>query len=274
MVFPNHPHPYAQAQELNEFAAELVEIGQYDKAITALTKALELWKRCSTEDDIVEVCMCPRCCNFKDDQSCEIQVDEKEIDSTTSIATMEDSKLRLPQDKNDYQEYPIGFEYGYFHTQMIRIPCRHKFDVYNVSSAVALIVIFNLAIVYHLSALELNNKLRMAKTLRLYELANDCLNTYVNDTNNNFRKGGGFEMGTLIQIILINNLSHLHSFMGNPLTSQHCTEKLIPILMCVVDDKIRNIEPRIFNDIGCVALEGFFQNISPLVLKSQCADAA
>lgn len=275
---PYEIHPYAQTQALNESAARLVEIGQYDSAISALTSALELWKRCRSEDEAVDACICPQCIHFNEESSYMI-VDEKEIDSRTTTPTSDVSSWTMRQEdtiENERQEQPpIGFEYGYLYQKMMRIPCRQKFDVRNVGSAVALIVIFNLAIVHHMSALTSNSKFRMAKTLRLYQLANDCLNTFMNDTEISFRKLGAFEIGTLIQMVLINNLGHLHSFMGNHLTSLHCIERLIPILMCVVDDKIRNIESQVLNnDIGCICLEGFFRNISPLVLTSVCADAA
>jgi len=170
---------------------------------------------------------------------------------------------------------PIGSEYGYVYEEMIQIPCWQTFESCNVGSAVALIIILNLALVHHLSSVTTNSKLRMAKTLRLYQLSNDCLNTFVNDTHGCFRKGRCLEIGTLIQMILINNLSQLHSFMGNNITSLHCTEMLIPILMCVVDGKVRNVEsPILFSDVGRISLEGFLRTICPLVLTSQCADAA
>lgn len=189
---------------------------------------------------------------------------------------------RLPQDTEGYNrdtslKNPAGPDCGYLYEELMQIPCRNHFGNHNVGSAVALILIFNLAIVHHVSALRLNSKTRMKKTLRLYQLANECLNTYIRDTHGCGCIVGDDDTGIVFQMILLNNLSHLHSLMGHHDRSRHCTEQLIPILMCVVDDKTRTklqypVGRNI--DVGCMSLEGFFHNVTPLVLTSQCADAA
>lgn len=261
---------YAQAQILNETAVDLSEAGEYDRALSVLTKALQMWKSYRSEDEGEAICLCSRChCQSKGEMQC-MDIANQEIDSCSALSSMTKSG---PQDTE--KEYPIAFEHGYVYQELIRIPCRKTFEASNVGSAVVLIILFNLAILQHLHACTSDNKKRMGKTLRLYQLANDCLNSYVDDTNNCAQKAGAFELGMMIQMILINNLSHLHSIMGNRLTSVHCTKTLIPILMCVVDDKARNnYDSEFCRDVWHVSLEGFFRNISPLVLTSQCADAA
>lgn len=283
---PTHPvivsNPYARAQELNESAAAFASEGKYDRAISELTRALEVWKRCRSEDEAVYVCMCPRCNSHA--HFCPMQIDDKDMDDSTSSSSTTPSKKRQSQEeqlfRQDYNSDSCGtqdnnticFDHGYMHQDMLRIPCREHFDFQNVSSGVALIVIFNLAIVHHMSAVFQNCKHRMAKTLRLYQLVNECLNKFVVDTQScRCSRTVSFDMGTMIQLVLVNNLGHLHSCLENPLMRTHCSEQLLPILMCVIDDRqLRNT-----NAIcGQTDLEGFVRTICPLVLTSQCADAA
>ena len=63
-------------------------------------------------------------------------------------------------------------KHGYMHREMIRIPCREMFEDSNVDSAGAVIILFNIAILQHISSISSNNEKRMAKTLRLYQLCN------------------------------------------------------------------------------------------------------
>ena len=268
MDFPTIPCAFTQAQILNEMVIELSEDGEYDRALSVLTKALQMWKSYRSEEEREGVCLSSRCqCQPKRETQC-MDIGDDSISASSSTTKS------MPQ-KDTEEEHPITFEHGYLYQELIRIPCRQIFEASNVGSAVALVILFNLAIVQHMNAYTSGNKKRMGKTLRLYQLSNECLNSFINDTNSCSRKAEAFELGTIIQMILINNLSHLHSIMGNPSTSVHCTEKLIPILMCVVDDKARNnYDSEFSSEVWHVSLEGFFRNISPLVLTSQCADAA
>lgn len=272
--FPSISHPYAHAQHQNERAARYAEVGQYDKAISALTNALTRWKKCQTEDITARDCLCCQCdpnemvpsslTNFMD------------IDTTnrTTDASWAD-RPRSPQDtENEMTDSPVGCKYGYIHHKLMRIPCRKMFHNHNVGSAVALIIIFNLAIVHHLNASRSNSRPRIEKTLKLYELANHCLNTYVSDTHGCCCDAIVDETGILFHMVILNNLSHLHSLLGNHSTSQQCREQLVPLLMWLVDEKSRNVEFQSCVSIGQICLEGFFRSISSLVLKSQCADAA
>lgn len=260
-------HSYANVQELNQRAALSLEIGQYDKAISTLKKTLQLWKERDLTDEnsgaVNEACMCLKCsangwiCSGNGGE----YIDESSVSRPVGH--------RSPAVGSDI-EYRTGFDCGYMYQKLVRIPCRNCFGSQNMGSAVALIIIFNLAIAHHISSSRSNSWPKMKRTLQLYQLANDCLNRYIIDTHS---YSASNEMYMMFQMILLNNLSHLHSFMGDYSKSRQCIERLIPIIMCVVDDKNRNIECRSV-EIGCISLEGFFQNISPFVLTAQCADAA
>jgi hypothetical protein len=256
---------YANAQELNQSAALFIGNEQYDRAISNLKTALQLWKQCSRTDENSEnddgTCLCPLC----NPNGCSpSETDDEE----TNVPRIFDHQLRAVNDDDGCES---GFNGGYLHKKLVLIPCIKQFGSHNMDSGVALIIIFNLAIAHHVRASRLSSRPMMKRTLHLYQLANECLLKYVTDS---LGCSASDEIGILFQIILLNNLSHLHAFLGDELKSRKCVEQVIPIIMCVVDDKVRNVECWSVEIRHIVCLEGFFQNISPIVLKSQCADAA
>lgn len=263
---PSNFHAYAYAQEMNKNAAIFVKICQYDRAISALAKTLQLWKEREVRD-------------FKSDFESESFIcspdipsgrnDVSDLDGDRANGVIITGGCESPGIDDD-SEYQTGFDCGHLYQNLMRIPCKNNFGDHNASSAVPLIIILNLAITYHIKATVLNSKPTMQKTLQLYELANSCLNRYMTDTHN---LRGANEIAVLVEMIILNNLSHLHLLMEDNIISRTCIEQLTSIIMCVVDEKVRNIDCRNF-DIGCISLEVFFRNISPLVLTSQCADAA
>lgn len=257
------PRSYANAQELNQSAAVLIGNEQYDRAIWNLKTALQLWKERSRTDEDSEnedgTCLCPLCNPNGSSPS--------ETDEETNVLRIFDHQLPAIDDDDGCES---GFNGGYLHKKLVLIPCINQFGSRNVDSGVALIIIFNLAIAHHIRASRLSSNPMMKRTLQLYQLANECLLKYVTDS---LGCNASDEIGILFQIILLNNLSHLHAFLGDDMKSRRCVEQVIPIIMCVVDDKVRNVDCRNV-EIRRICLEGFFQNISPIVLKSQCADAA
>jgi len=276
-------HPYAYAQEMNEIAARCLEDGHCEKAILALTKTLQVWKECETKDKNAETCFCHECSPCAMVCDSETDSNEGERDRLPILPTATNSPCASSSaghqspcfESEDEMENASGFDCGYLYQKLQRIPCRKRFGNTNVGSAVAFITIFNLAIVHHVSASRSNFRFKMERTLRLYQLANDCLNKYIAETHGCSCEASDDETGVLFQMILLNNLSHLHTFMGDHSMSQKCIERLIPILMCVIDDsKIRNDIESKTGSLECACLEGFFRNISPHVLTSQCADAA
>jgi len=265
---PFIPQLYAHAQELNLSAALFLKNYQYDKAIATLTRTLQLWKKCHTTERNAEGCLCQRY-NPNSSQTNNYDTEMSTIPTshqqqcTSKQVGIEELVEQLPED-------PSSWDCGYIYPKLMQIPCRTRFGNHNVNSAVVLITVFNLAIVHHLQASRMNSRPLMAKTLRLYQLATHSLDSYVTDTHNSC----GYYVGDnqtvlLFQMILLNNLSHLHMLMGDPSQSHRCTEQLIPLLMFVVEDEVRNAEIR-----RHLCLEGFFRNVTPFVLTSQCADAA
>ena len=262
-------HPYTCAKELNQRADLFVKLGRYGEANSTLAQALKLWKNSVLADDRLEteneVCLCHNCCSCSNERANLTEMRRNEIRS--SISRSIDRRSVEFDDDLEYQE-SIGS--GYLYQKLMRIPCRNLFRKQNVDSVVPMISLLNIAIVHHIMASRSNCRLMMIKSLQLYQLSNDCLHKYITDIPSCIAVE---EIGLMFQIILLNNLSHLHCLMGDHLGSRRCIEQLIPIIMCVVDDKVRKTGCRSVG-IDRIPLEGIFRNICPLVLTAQCADAA
>ena len=195
----------------------------------------------------------------------------------------------------------------YIHTKLVRLPCRSSLDDRSTRlSILTLTYVFNLAIAHHLRAISNCNHMenrpifeaKIDRALRLYDVAHCGIEEYVNhDRYHSDTNGDAFCVN--LHLILCNNLSHIHSFLGNKLKKQHCIERLIGVIMCVVDCKVRecqNLRPEDEiieqqqgdNDaaggasavsgsadrLQDINLEGFIRTASPSMLKSQCAKAA
>jgi len=263
---PSIPNLYKYAQEVNHSAALFLQSGKYDRAIMVLTEILQLCKKNDFKNDNAysenEACMCPECNNNR--WGFFFEADGEEIEE---IFTNERYTRLIGHPPPNIETDGIldDIDCGYIYQKLMRLPCRCLLGDDNVTSTVALIIIFNLAIVYHISSSRLKSRPRMKCAFQFYRLTQDC------DIHS---CRAGDEMSILVQMIILNNLGHLYSFMGDHSISRRCIEELIPLIMSVVDDKIRNFGRYRNIEIGYVNLEGFFRNISPLILIAQCADAA
>lgn len=149
---------------------------------------------------------------------CVVPIDEIAIrKSTTKLVGKRSQGI---EDVNT--DHPVCFDGVYVYQTMMQIPSRNQFGNHKVASAVALITIFNLAIVHHVRALRANDgQPKMETTFQLYQLTNDCLNRYITDTQCSC---GVDETGILFQMTLLNNASHLHSIVGNHSKYGQCME--------------------------------------------------
>eukprot|EP00980_Cylindrotheca_fusiformis_P007298 scaffold1525_cov142-Cylindrotheca_fusiformis.AAC.98 len=121
----------------------------------------------------------------------------------------------------------------------------------------SLSVTFNMALAHQLSAMEEDKesarRCKLRKALKLYELAYrwlleesvDCL---------------PFAM------VIANNLAEVHRAAKNHEKCQKCLQNLLSTMMylLIVDTDLESVG----------AVDGFFQNIAPLIIRGQCAGAA
>jgi hypothetical protein len=124
-----------------------------------------------------------------------------------------------------------------------------------VRTMMSCIVIFNLALAHHLSAVDAtvdDVKSTLIKALRLYEMA-------VNVKRSELTKNDA-----MFILAVTNNLGLLHRQLDNETVATQCFETVLATLMYLADHKEGNLLP----------LDGFFINTSFLVSKTSVAPAA
>ena len=131
------------------------------------------------------------------------------------------------------------------------------------------IVMFNLAITYHLGALHSDNAVsheqtslydeeHLSKAQKLYELAY-CISTQEN-----------VEISAYYTISIVNNLSQIHAMVGNMQDSQLCCENLLASLVY-----LKESGAAMDKALGMDHIEGLYSNVMHLVLTNhQVAPAA
>jgi len=300
-MHPNHitscKSAYACVQKLTQSASVLFENRQYDRAILLLTKSLQLWKKRDDEvEDIYteDYCHCRECTNLKRPRHCFTPTSNNETEKCASSMLEQHPPGIVKNSSMEYDTHSSPeISCGYMHSKLVQIPCRKRFGEHNIDSAVALILISNLAIAHHKSAVDVavvemattngaaatttttTTKQRLRKALLLYELAYDCLHKY----HDSCGLDNSNELCILFTVIHLNNIGHLHWFSGDYAKSQQCIQHLISVVMCVMD-RVRNIDDssndsRNDMEIGkMVCMDGLFRNITPIVLSSHCAEAA
>jgi tetratricopeptide (TPR) repeat protein len=118
---------------------------------------------------------------------------------------------------------------------------------------ISIVQIFNLALAQHLSGIQNSSLERFEKALKLYELVHKI----------QFQEQ--VELSFLHTMALTNNLGHIHMCLKNTRRSKLCFEQLLTMLMYFVEggegEKVEH-------------LEGFFLNVTSLVLRTSAAPAA
>ena len=273
----NQCHLYAQ--KLNNSAALCIEIGQYDRAISSLAKALRLSREHSHER-MMGGCNCHQC-----SLGCCIAFSENippVLDNTST-----------PSCKG------IGCDYVY--QRPIRIPPQPIVENHNMGTTLFLIITFNLAMAHHLSAIVSSNTTntsntdeihtsgnKIKKTLQLYELAHNwhsrlsqtshkCDHDDSMDIRNDESPSNSVA-SIRFSMIISNNLSHIHRLCSNYTKHRQYLEHLLSTVMVAVEYKTRtdynNDNDKYNDDLWCIDLDGFLMNASPLFLQQECAKAA
>lgn len=264
------------AQKLNNSAALCIEIGHYDRAILSLTKALRL-SREQNDESMMCGCSCYECSL----DGC--------IAYSESVPPM-GKHLPTPMGKD------IGC--GFVYQRTIRIPPLSILEKHNMGRTLFLIITFNLAMAYHLSAMDIlacedrssNTNLqqtsgnKIKKALQLYEV---CNNWHSRITSASMQRRNDCDTGASsirFRIIISNNLSHIHNLGSNCIKQRQSLEYLLSNVMIAVEYKTRatsnnDTSPTESssdntNDLCTTNLEGFLMNASRLFLQESCAEAA
>jgi len=188
---------HVYAQQLNNAASMCLEVGQYDKAISSLGKALRLSELHIVDQllDRAQACGCVDCSL----DGC-ITYSESESNNTNVLNFCNQNKNNLKNNMMVVEAYDPEEEGGgseqtttsstshmtSIYRRPIRIPPRSIAEGHNMGSTLFLIVTFNLALAHHLKAVSLLSSASAAaissssvasstlhaNTLQLYELTN------------------------------------------------------------------------------------------------------
>ena len=232
---------HENAQQLNNHAANFMEVGKLDEAIDALALLLESLRDFEAEpagDETSRVYCLDECIK-----------QPLETGHTTPIASI----LRLNRHRNDPpdRKRPRGFNFIDRALPCIDIhyrPIRVITGGQSMGGNFHAIVTYNPALAFHLRAsfmtttiakyevstqrqLQRLQQLELRRALALYELAYEIQrdqNTRgpasMVQTNADESKGSVY-----FQSILLNNVGHIHLLMNNPVNYKRCVEKSISI---------------------------------------------
>jgi tetratricopeptide (TPR) repeat protein len=126
-----------------------------------------------------------------------------------------------------------------------------SFNYYVKSS---FILLYNLALSHHLSALESNNsRKRLRKALSLYELA------YTLQMTENV------QLTVLQTMAIVNNLGQIHTALENEAKSKQCFQHLLSTIVFLNDCGERE---------SVEQMDGFVSNVMPLILKGSASASA
>jgi hypothetical protein len=126
----------------------------------------------------------------------------------------------------------------------------------SVRSMISCIVIFNLALVYHLSVLDEtvdDSNSTLIKAWKLYEMAISVKRSELMDND------------VMLILAVTNNLGLLHRQLGDETGATQCFEMVLATLMYLADHR---------EEGNLLPLDGFFMNTSFLVSKTPLAPAA
>eukprot|EP00536_Pseudo-nitzschia_multiseries_P014691 jgi/Psemu1/39777/gm1.39777_g len=210
-----------------------------------------------------------------------------------SIANHPAFRDEVAIDRNDWQQRGDKFE---VYQEFIRVPTRSAHNkCHTIGSlamvTVSLITLFNLAMVHHLQVIRYaatargknnthshtgNYRATIEKTLKLYQVVYNALEKHKQEQQYNGNTPTS-ETCLQFQMILCNNLSHVHKLTGNEFQHETYLRELLSTLMSVMDYKARrNLSGQEYSEgeRRFLNLEGFVANTVPLISNVQCASAA
>ena len=302
------------SQKLNNSAALCIEIGHYDRAIFSLTKALRI-SRAQTDEGMLCVCRC---------RSCSLDGCIAYTESSPPVAKL----AQQTTTSMDIVSRCNGWGCGYVYRRPIRVPPQSILENHNMGRILFLIITFNLALAHHLSAIATatpmttpaassgedkaalnqsqeqqrqqqltqsgSRKAKMLKkALQLYEVSNywhSRITASMPLTGHDCDLAGGLS-SIRFQMILSNNLSHIHCLSSDQTKQQEFLENLLSTVMVAVEYQTRSNNSSNSSssnnhrtndsestshegDLCTKHLEGFMMNASRLFLCRHCADAA
>jgi tetratricopeptide (TPR) repeat protein len=221
------------AIQQNNAAASLIAAGEYNAAIKELSFALKAYKQIMTEAD------------NEITQPVKTSLDQCMVQS---LAVADSPKASRHANENEDQHY--------MYRQAIHIPLQNIESTYQASAMVSSMIIFNIALAHHLSALASNihQSTKFHKAVTLYQLAD------------NLQREAQLENNVLFTMAAVNNLGVIHHRLEDNKRATACFQYLLSTVMLLVD--------RGEAEVCCGELDGFLRNVTNLGSESSCAAAA
>ena len=241
---------------MNNSAVSCIEIGHYSRAITSLTRSLDLLKRQPRSRDLAS-CNCYQCTL----DGCIIKAAEK-----NRSLSRKDKVTRTQQDCHDI---PSG---GYISRRPIKINAQG----HAMGPALYVIIVYNLGLVKHLIAIGCSDNIEREKVIQgaiaTYNLAHQMQASLLLQHESS-KDPCSTEAATSLrsirfEMMVLNNTSQLHKLNLCITEHDHCLRRLLSVMMMVVDQQVRasSIEGSIA-PLWRIELDGFLRNTASLMLQ-------
>lgn len=249
--------PHILAQKHNDRGVHFVESGQYEEAISYFIKAFKF-----SQLDTAPVCECAHCTLLST------------VLHSTGSSSGSTAKSSSLQSRSDDEEGDDSEE-EFLYSEGIRIPLESQ--GHSMGRTFQIVLAFNLALANHLSwatRKDMQDFKKLNRILQLYKLSYHLQQqeqelSNANDTIN-----------LRFTLIILNNLSQIHLALNEEERYHSVLENLLSHLMLVgvVEQRIASLSNNsTLSQHGqptAMDLNGFFKNVSPLLLKRPCAGVA
>ena len=295
---------YVVVQILNNQGAKLLRNGRYGPAIHKLISALKISERITAADGAnsndgentmkTDCCCSCRLCTL--DECMSSSFDDRKSSLTTHAleeqrrsqhqtthstlgSTLSTYSRTANSNATDIHDERNRSNCGYLFENPIFVSRLSIEERHQMGTTLSLIVVFNLALAYHLSALqhyhlhhhqqanqEQQVHRRLGQAKHLYEVAYR-LQGRVGHHNETLSSSS-----LRFMMIVSNNLGEIYRLMKDDIQHQRCLEHLLSMMMLVFNNCQFPTGYTSVRDLN--ELEGFLRNTSRLILREQCANAA
>jgi tetratricopeptide (TPR) repeat protein len=234
-----HPWQLILTQQLNNQGARCIQVGNYDQAIVTLVKALKLWEQVAV---VHNTCICGSC-----------SLDECILHTTRQDPPFlaDGASFKSFNDATQLCEDMVDSEERFIYRGPIYASPKFMQQGHSLGVTLSLIIILNLAMAHHLSAMQNQNcRRRLQKALQLYELAHHLQMEENEDI-----------CSPRVTMIITNNVGEIYRALENQCKHNMCLQHLLNTMMYMIDCKI---------PVSTVELEGFVRNTSQLILNKHC----
>ena len=271
---PNCYSLRAIAKMFNNEGAQMLQNQRYEHAIQPLAKALKISERLavSSPSSGCPPSCCFRCCDLGQSISSSFEDEDQELlqkqQRRQCVSTKKGNERSSISSQNSSSSTVINAENdidgGYICQKPIYISSVSIEEDHDMGSTLSVILIFNLALAYHLSALQSSSTQHLfGRSIQLYEIVGKLLRNEANKLGAN---------GLLrLTMVVANNLSVIHGFVQNYTRQNQYLQQLLSTMMYVIESPRCSVK----NDCNSQEeMEGYAKNTSRLILRKQCAHAA